>query len=129
MARAKGLCVTHYNAEHHPDSRKLWPGDPEVRRRHLRAKSARRRAAKRDPAAELVHTDVVGDRDGWRCGICRRRVDRALPYPAPRSKSLDHVVPLSEGGRHTYANCRLAHLECNLTRGNKGGGEQLALIG
>jgi 5-methylcytosine-specific restriction endonuclease McrA len=55
-------------------------------------------------------------------------VDKALTYPDLMSQSLDHVVPLAEGGLHTYANTRIAHLTCNITRGRHGGGEQLALV-
>lgn len=62
IVRAKGLCVTHYNITHHPDSRTLWPADPEKRRRSLRIKTQRRRALMRDPSAEPVDRDVVGER-------------------------------------------------------------------
>jgi 5-methylcytosine-specific restriction endonuclease McrA len=78
---------------------------------------------------ENVDRDLVGERDGWRCGICRKRVDWTLVYPDRMSPSLDHVVPLSEGGEHTYANTRIAHLICNNLRRHHGGNEQLALIG
>lgn len=127
--RARGLCATHYNRGYHPDRHKRWPGNPEVRRRALRRKTQKRRAVANQVEAETVDRDKVGDRDGWRCGICRRKVDRTLPWPHPKSASLDHVVPISQDGPHTYANCRIAHLDCNLRRSNKGGGEQLALIG
>lgn len=71
----------------------------------------------------------VYERDRWRCGICRRKVDKSLAWPHPMSPSLDHIVPLSLDGEHTRANTRLAHLNCNVTRGNRMGAEQLALIG
>lgn len=67
-------------------------------------------------------------RDGWRCGICGERVSPRLEYPDPRAASLDHVVPVSQGGTNDSANLRLVHLVCNLRRRNLGGGEQLALI-
>ena len=59
---------------------------------------------------EPVSHPVVAERDGWRCAICRRRVTR-------ETWSLDHVVPLSKGGAHTYANVVLAHKRCNSLRG------------
>lgn len=71
---------------------------------------------------------AICKRDGWRCGICAERVNPSLEYPHPRAASLDHVVPVSEGGLSDPANLRLVHLVCNLRRRNLGGGEQLALI-
>lgn len=67
-------------------------------------------------------------RDRWRCGICGERVSSSLEYPHARAASLDHIVPVSEGGTSDPANLRLVHLVCNLRRRNIGGGEQLALI-
>lgn len=67
-------------------------------------------------------------RDRWRCGICGERVNPALEYPHPKCASLDHVLPVSEGGLSEPANLRLVHLVCNLRRRNLGGNEQLALI-
>lgn len=127
--RAKDLCSTHYNRAYHQGSQQRWPGDPERRRRQLRTRTQRRRALTRDAEADAVDRDVVGERDGWKCGICRRKVNRALPYPHPKSPSLDHVIPLAEHGPHRYANCRIAHLDCNNLRSNRGGNEQLALVG
>lgn len=127
--RAKGLCTTHYNRKFHAGSQRLWPADPEKRRAALRRKTQKRRAIRRGVDAEAVDRDVVGDRDRWRCGICRRKVDTTLAWPHPRSPSLDHIIPISENGPHTYANCRIAHLDCNMNRSNKGGGEQLLLFG
>lgn len=69
--------------------------------------------------AEDVDRDVVGDRDGWCCGLCGQQVDKTLPYPDPMSPSLDHVVPLSRGGAHTYANTQITHLKCNVAKGAK----------
>lgn len=125
--RAKGLCNRHYKDERYPDQSFAFPDDPEAKRKRDLAKAKRRRAAQRRADAEDVDRDVVGERDGWRCGICRRKVDPRRPYPHPLSPSLDHVIPLSQGGRHTYANTRITHLRCNLARSNRGGGEQLAL--
>lgn len=33
--------------------------------------------------------------------------------------SIDHVVPLSKGGTHTWDNVHLAHKRCNMVKGNK----------
>jgi len=71
----------------------------------------------------------IMDRDRWRCGICGKRIGKTFRYPHPRSKSIDHIVPISEGGDDTAANKRAAHLCCNQARGNQGGNEQVALFG
>lgn len=94
-----------------------------------RANWQRRRVQKLSPqSAETIDRGKVGDRDGWRC-FCGRKINPNLPYPHPRSPSIDHVIPISEGGPHTYANVRIAHLACNVARGNRGGNEQLILFG
>lgn len=69
------------------------------------------------------------ERDRWRCGICRKVIGKKFRWPHPRSASVDHVIPLSQGGDDTAANKRAAHLACNCGRVNRGGGEQLAMIG
>jgi 5-methylcytosine-specific restriction endonuclease McrA len=43
--------------------------------------------------------------------------------------SLDHIEPLSLGGKHVPENVQITHLACNMAKGNRGGGEQLLLIG
>lgn len=70
----------------------------------------------------------IAERDRWRCGICGKRVNRKLRHPDPLCPSLDHVIPVSEGGTNDVWNLRLTHLRCNLSRRNRGGGEQLAML-
>lgn len=55
----------------------------------------------------------VYERDDWTCGLCRLPVDPGLAWPHPMSVSVDHILPLSQGGSHTLANVQCAHLSCN----------------
>ncbi len=90
----------------------------------------RRRALKKQASTgRPVRLAEVAERDRWKCHICGKRVAKSRAWPHPRSASLDHVVPLSRGGAHDPANVRLAHLECNTAKNNRGGNEQLLLIG
>lgn len=90
----------------------------------------RRRALKKSTSTGApVIRDEIGERDRWKCGICGKRVRRGLAYPDPMSPSLDHVIPLSRGGAHSPENVRIAHLACNVSKGDRGGGEQLMLVG
>lgn len=78
---------------------------------------------------EPIQPRRVFARDGWRCGICGRKVDKRLKAPNPMRASLDHIVPMSKGGDHLLANVQCAHLRCNVGKRERGGGEQLALVG
>lgn len=89
-------------------------------------RAARKRSSHRligSATYEHVDRSVVGDRDGWKCGLCNQSVDPSLMWPHPLSQSLDHIVPVSRGGDHTYKNTRITHLRCNILRSN---GEELA---
>lgn len=81
----------------------------DCRQVHKRASDARRRMII-EAAVERVSHVVVAHRDGWRCAICGGQVTR-------ENWSIDHVIPLSKGGSHTYANVVLAHALCNARRG------------
>ena len=68
-------------------------------------------------------------RDGAKCAICGKRVAIDKPWPHRLSPSIDHVIPVSDGGSDAVANLRLTHLSCNCARGaGVGDGTQLALI-
>lgn len=98
------------------------------RRRRRREGRIKRKAQLRGAAVEPVNIRRVYERDRWRCGLCRGKVDKRLKYPHPRSASLDHVLPIAHGGAHSMANVQLAHLDCNHAKSD-GGTQQLALIG
>jgi 5-methylcytosine-specific restriction endonuclease McrA len=74
------------------------------------------RARAHGAQVEWFAVTEVYERDAWRCWICGQPVDPALRAPDPLSKSIDHVVPISEGGPHTRANVKLAHAACNSKR-------------
>lgn len=75
-----------------------------------------RRAIVRGADSERIDSRQVYEEDGWVCGICSEAVDGDLQWPAPKSPSLDHVIPLARGGHHRRDNVQLAHLDCNLRK-------------
>lgn len=85
----------------------------------LKGKAARRAKVRSANAAEIVVSRVVFERDGWMCWLCSEPLDRMARHPSPLAPTLDHVVPVSKGGPHTYANIRAAHSRCNMKRGNR----------
>lgn len=61
----------------------------------------------------------IFERDKWKCCVCKKKVDQTLVHPHPKSPSLEHLVPLSRGGKHCATNVALSHLTCNLTKSTK----------
>ena len=100
---------------------------PVAERDRVVDKNHRRRMAV--DAGEFVRLSVLAQRDSFRCQLCSAPVDMGLRHPDPMSPSIDHIIPLSKGGEHTMANTQLAHLHCNMSKGNRPAGEQLRLVG
>jgi 5-methylcytosine-specific restriction endonuclease McrA len=116
-SRARGLCWSHLNRERYRENPEAWAGYNHERRARLRGTES-----------EKFTPAEIYERDRWTCGLCRKKIRKELRWPHLRSASLDHVLPLSEGGSHTRANAQAAHLGCNLRKGT-GGSQQLSLIG
>ncbi|MFC4783289.1 HNH endonuclease [Nocardioides sp. MAHUQ-72] len=89
------------------------------RRKRESSSLARHVRRMRELAATAERFDPleVYERDGWVCALCARPVDRALAWPDPMSRSLDHVIPLAANGHHSRANTQLAHWICNVRKG------------
>lgn len=83
------------------------------RRCWARDKNAARRALLRGQDDGTVSRWRIFERDGWACHICGDSVDREAVVPDLAAPTLDHVVPLARGGRHTEANVKTAHFYCN----------------
>lgn len=120
---SKSCAQAWRNGARPPYQRNLVTGMPR------KVQLSRIRSQRKAQTWDGVTDAEILDRDRWRCGICGKRIGKSYRYPDGRSKSVDHVVPLSQGGDDTAANKRAAHLGCNRRRMNRGGGEQLALVG
>lgn len=109
-------------------SRESWPEHYE-RYKDAHFRSAHRYKARKAAAfVEDVEVAVLGARDRWKCHLCGKAVDRNAKQRGDRP-SIDHLVPLSLGGEHSYANTALAHQRCNAGKSNRAVGEQLRLVG
>jgi 5-methylcytosine-specific restriction endonuclease McrA len=53
-------------------------------------------------------------RDGYECQYCGVEVNR-------KTATLDHVLPISKGGKSVWDNCTTACGRCNALKGNKSG--------
>jgi len=76
-----------------------------------------------------IHWRTVGERDGWRCHLCGKKVTAIAGNGVEMGgATVDHILPLTLGGEHVWANVALAHRSCNVSRGNRGS-MQLRLVG
>jgi hypothetical protein len=89
------------------------------------------RAKRRDAYVEDVTVEYLFKRDGGRCKICGRKLNLKRRQHHPLKATVDHIVPVSIGGKHEKKNTQLACLKCNMLKGNRviDGGEQLLLFG
>lgn len=79
-----------------------------IRKRGLRRKQKMRLLG---TVKEPVCRWEVFKRDSWTCYICKRKVRNISNHP--RMATLDHVIPISKGGSHTYSNIKTCCAECN----------------
>jgi len=80
----------------HPEKKRLY--------------KANRRARKHNAVIERISLSTLYMRDSKTCSICHKHVYL-------KDASIDHIIPLSRGGSHTYKNCVLTHYLCNVKKG------------
>lgn len=78
----------------------------------LNDREAIRRAQKKATDVEGVTREGVYSRDEGRCVHCGKELLLAEMH-------LDHLIPLSKLGGHTWLNCATACAGCNLSKGSK----------
>ena len=64
-----------------------------------------------------IKPEVVFARDGWRCQLCGCKTPQRLRGKNQlRSPEVDHIVPISQGGGHTWDNVQCACRKCNIDK-------------
>jgi 5-methylcytosine-specific restriction endonuclease McrA len=89
-------------------------------RRNQRISRTRRRALERGALSDAIDPIKVFEKAKWICHLCGEKTIKALRggYD-PLSPELDHIIPLSVGGTHTYGNVACSCRACNGKKGNK----------
>lgn len=104
-----------YRADHQDATREYR----RVNSLYFAQKTRERRALQTNAFVESIDYLTVFERDGWICQLCLTAVDPEIAWPDLWSPELDHIVPLSRGGEHSYSNTQLAHKICNIKKGNR----------
>lgn len=111
---------------------KWWKKNSPSAKESQRLSKDRRRARKKEAFVENVYRKKIYERDKYRCQLrlpgCKG-IDRNKVVPHPKAPTLDHIIPLAQGGTHEPKNCHTACFQCNWKKSDGGGGEQLLLIG
>ena len=77
---------------------------------YFSSKGSEYRARCRNSKTEPVNYPLVVKRAKGRCGICKKRLTPPI--------QIDHIVPISKGGTHTYDNLQASHAICNRRKYN-----------
>ena len=70
-------------------------------------------------ATEIVQRKEIAERDLWVCYLCREPIPTAAIKGDPDYLNIDHVFPVSLGGRFEPVNYGATHARCNVKKGNK----------
>jgi len=90
----------------------------EAVRKSRRIRKPKERARLRAARVESVDPLKVFERDGWKCHLCHRKTPSRLRGTYhDAAPELDHIIPLSRGGEHSYANTACACRKCNGKKG------------
>ena len=85
----------------------------ERHKKYMREAKKRREKLLAANFVENVSYEAVYERDNGVCQICGLPVHPTKGIDNNWDGTIDHIEPLSVGGKHSMANCQLAHRICN----------------
>ena len=119
-------CRKRYNADRNRSHVAAWAQTSAGRASKQKSNARRRAALRKVDRIEYDRRDIF-ERDRWRCQICGQKVDPGLVGPDRRSATIDHIIPLTDGGPDAPHNVQLAHYSCNSAKRDRAVGSQLRL--
>jgi 5-methylcytosine-specific restriction endonuclease McrA len=106
------ICIAKNPGPRREKTKKWVADNPERAAVNAHHAQERRRAKMRQVPYEKIDRDLVFLKDEGICGICGQPLERS-------ELTLDHIIPISKGGGHLYANVHSAHLICNIRRATR----------
>lgn len=81
-----------------------------------------------EAAGDAISLQGLLDRLGRRCHLCGKLTKLDVGWLHPLAAQVDHIIPISKGGLHTWDNVAIAHRFCNSKKGNRAANDQLRLV-
>lgn len=101
----------------HPDKQARYTED--YRRRNPLAATAMRSNRRARIGGQRVTISELKSIWTGDCALCGSPIDTGAAFPAPLSKSIDHIIPLAKGGAHEVTNLQWVHFLCNCLKGDR----------
>lgn len=117
-------CGIHYEAKQPGTCLKCSNENHKIRKK---AHKKKRKAALRTVAIEAINDIKVFERDKWICQICRVKVQKFDVF-SDDAAEVDHKVPISLGGPHSYSNVQTLCRKCNQLKSNHYKGQLVLCI-
>ena len=89
-----------------------------VANRYSSDKKEKKRKLSRTDQSNAITVQSLYRRDNGICWICGGKCDMTADGNDNNYPSVDHIIPVSLGGKDEWDNVRLAHRICNSLRGN-----------
>lgn len=133
QAKAQAKAYRQANLSSETARMRRWLEDPEHKERHyanikrwavrnpdkVAAHKVRRARAELEGNATRELVNAKWEASNKTCCLCGTRIDDTLSAPHPMSLTLEHLTPISRGGRHDIDNIDFAHRACNTKKGPK----------
>jgi 5-methylcytosine-specific restriction endonuclease McrA len=120
--RPSSICCKYCDAEFTPLNPQVSYCTDNCRRKA--SWSSRNAWRKKVAKISAVNPAKVFDRANWRCESCGKKLSLAkrgtFGHDAPE---VDHIMPLSKGGEHSYSNTRCLCRGCNIRKSAKPEGQ------
>lgn len=99
----------------------------EAERRMKRRYKSKRKALERGArTADNIDPIAIFERDAWRCQICGCKTPKSKRGTIhDKAPELDHIIPLSKGGLHSFDNVQCTCRSCNAKKSDAVYGQML----